>query len=163
MRPESQIKSIEDVLAFCLKSTLDDCLSSMRLPWGSTPRSEEHYWRLYYRNQYKVVRWAVANPWMNHGATWSQQELAKPIRLKFLVTAAEAEAEKDHGVGITNNVSAIVDESITEPRQPMLAWQTTNHVHLPTVQYLILEILLCITNHFLPNTPNGADDRNNKS
>jgi len=94
------------------------------------------------------------------------QELAEADKIK-IVTAAEAEAEKDrlHGVGIAQQRKAIVDglaESITELKEANVGMTEEQIMSiLLTNQYLdTLNTFASKGNQtiFLPNTPNGVDD-----
>jgi len=94
------------------------------------------------------------------------QELAKADKIK-IVTAAEAEAEKDrlHGVGIAQQRKAIVDglaESIAELKEANVGMTEEQIMSiLLTNQYLdTLNTFAAKGNQtlFLPNTPNGVDD-----
>ena len=94
------------------------------------------------------------------------QELAEADKIK-IVTAAEAEAEKDrlHGVGIAQQRKAIVDglaESIAELKEANVG-MSEGHIMsiLLTNQYLdTLNTFADKGNQtlFLPNNPNGVDD-----
>jgi len=94
------------------------------------------------------------------------QELAEADKIK-IVTAAEAEAEKDrlHGVGIVQQRKAIVDglaESIAELKEANVG-MSEGHIMsiLLTNQYLdTLNTFADKGNQtlFLPNNPNGVDD-----
>lgn len=92
------------------------------------------------------------------------QELANADKIK-IVTAAEAEAEKDrlHGVGIANQRKAIVDglsESFNELKACGLSEKDIMSILL-TEQYLdALNTFAKGGNHviFLPAGPNGAED-----
>ena len=94
------------------------------------------------------------------------QELAEADKIK-IVTAAEAEAEKDrlHGVGIAQQRKAIVDglaESIAELKEANVGMTEEQIMSiLLTNQYLdTLNTFAAKGNQtlFLPNTPNGVDD-----
>ncbi|MGX7775621.1 SPFH domain-containing protein [Streptococcus pluranimalium] len=94
------------------------------------------------------------------------QELAEADKIK-IVTAAEAEAEKDrlHGVGIAQQRKAIVDglaESIQELKDANISLNEEEIMSiLLTNQYLdTLNTFAAKGNQtiFLPNTPNGVDD-----
>ncbi|MGQ9411956.1 SPFH domain-containing protein [Streptococcus pluranimalium] len=94
------------------------------------------------------------------------QELAEADKIK-IVTAAEAEAEKDrlHGVGIAQQRKAIVDglaESIQELKDANISLNEEEIMSiLLTNQYLdTLNTFAANGNQtiFLPNTPNGVDD-----
>ncbi|MCL1919223.1 MAG: SPFH domain-containing protein [Peptococcaceae bacterium] len=92
------------------------------------------------------------------------QELANADKIK-VVTAAEAEAEKDrlHGVGIANQRKAIVDglsASFSELKNNGLSEKDIMSILL-TEQYLdAMNTFAKNGNHaiFLPNSPNGAED-----
>ena len=94
------------------------------------------------------------------------QELAEADKIK-IVTAAEAEAEKDrlHGVGIAQQRKAIVDglaESIAELKEANVGMSEEQIMSiLLTNQYLdTLNNFAAKGNQtlFLPNNPNGVDD-----
>lgn len=94
------------------------------------------------------------------------QELAEADKIK-IVTAAEAEAEKDrlHGVGIAQQRKAIVDglaESIAELKEANVGMSEEQIMSiLLTNQYLdTLNTFADKGNQtlFLPNNPNGVDD-----
>lgn len=94
------------------------------------------------------------------------QELAEADKIK-IVTAAEAEAEKDrlHGVGIAQQRKAIVDglaESIAELKEANVGMTEEQIMSiLLTNQYLdTLNTFATKGNQtiFLPNNPNGVDD-----
>ena len=94
------------------------------------------------------------------------QELANADKIK-IVTAAEAEAEKDrlHGVGIAQQRKAIVDglaESIAELKEANVGMSEEQIMSiLLTNQYLdTLNTFAAKGNQtiFLPNNPNGVDD-----
>lgn len=94
------------------------------------------------------------------------QELAEADKIK-IVTAAEAEAEKDrlHGVGIAQQRKAIVDglaESIQELKDANVGMSEEQIMSiLLTNQYLdTLNQFATKGNQtiFLPNTPNGTED-----
>lgn len=94
------------------------------------------------------------------------QELANADKIK-IVTAAEAEAEKDrlHGVGIAQQRKAIVDglaDSIQELKEANISLNEEQIMSiLLTNQYLdTLNTFAAKGNQtlFLPNTPNGVDD-----
>ena len=94
------------------------------------------------------------------------QELAEADKIK-IVTAAEAEAEKDrlHGVGIVQQRKAIVDglaESIAELKEANVGMSEEQIMSiLLTNQYLdTLNTFADKGNQtlFLPNNPNGVDD-----
>ena len=94
------------------------------------------------------------------------QELAEADKIK-IVTAAEAEAEKDrlHGVGIAQQRKAIVDglaESIAELKEANVGMSEEQIMSiLLTNQYLdTLNTFASKGNQtlFLPNNPNGVDD-----
>lgn len=95
------------------------------------------------------------------------QELANADKIK-IVTAAEAEAEKDrlHGVGIAQQRKAIVDglaESIKELKESNVGMSEEQIMSiLLTNQYLdtLNNFASKDSNNtlFLPNTPNAVDD-----
>lgn len=94
------------------------------------------------------------------------QELAEADKIK-IVTAAEAEAEKDrlHGVGIAQQRKAIVDglaDSIAELKEANVGMTEEQIMSiLLTNQYLdTLNTFATKGNQtiFLPSTPNGVDD-----
>lgn len=94
------------------------------------------------------------------------QELAEADKIK-IVTAAEAEAEKDrlHGVGIAQQRKAIVDglaDSIAELKEANVGMTEEQIMSiLLTNQYLdTLNTFAAKGNQtiFLPSTPNGVDD-----
>ena len=96
----------------------------------------------------------------------ADQELAEADKIK-IVTAAEAEAEKDrlHGVGIAQQRKAIVDglaESIAELKEANVGMSEEQIMSiLLTNQYLdTLNTFAAKGNQtlFLPNNPNGVDD-----
>ncbi|TCD45583.1 SPFH domain-containing protein [Streptococcus sp. X16XC17] len=94
------------------------------------------------------------------------QELAEADKIK-IVTAAEAEAEKDrlHGVGIAQQRKAIVDglaESIAELKEANVG-MTEEQIMAILLTNQYLDTLNTFASHgnqtlFLPNTPNGVDD-----
>ncbi|EHI69134.1 SPFH domain-containing protein [Streptococcus ictaluri] len=94
------------------------------------------------------------------------QELANADKIK-IVTAAEAEAEKDrlHGVGIAQQRKAIVDglaDSIQELKEANISLNEEQIMSiLLTNQYLDTLNTFALRGNqtlFLPNTPNGVDD-----
>ena len=94
------------------------------------------------------------------------QELAEADKIK-IVTAAEAEAEKDrlHGVGIAQQRKAIVDglaESIAELKEANVGMSEEQIMSiLLTNQYLDTLNTFAVKGNqtlFLPNNPNGVDD-----
>lgn len=94
------------------------------------------------------------------------QELANADKIK-IVTAAEAEAEKDrlHGVGIAQQRKAIVDglaDSIQELKEANISLNEEQIMSiLLTNQYLDTHNTFAAKGNqtlFLPNTPNGVDD-----
>ena len=94
------------------------------------------------------------------------QELAEADKIQ-IVTAAEAEAEKDrlHGVGIAQQRKAIVDglaESIAELKEANVGMSEEQIMSiLLTNQYLDTLNTFAVKGNqtlFLPNNPNGVDD-----
>lgn len=94
------------------------------------------------------------------------QELAEADKIK-IVTAAEAEAEKDrlHGVGIAQQRKAIVDglaESIAELKEANISMSEEQIMSiLLTNQYLDTLNTFAIKGNqtiFLPSSPNGTED-----
>ena len=105
---------------------------------------------------------------MRRNVSGSQRKNWREADKIKIVTAAEAEAEKDrlHGVGIAQQRKAIVDglaESITELKEANVGMTEEQIMSIPLDQPVLgyLEYLLFLKEikpFFLPNTPNGVDD-----
>ena len=172
MRPESQIKSyIEDALRSSVpKLTLDE-LFALEVQHQVAEEMTTYGYIIVKTLITKVEPDAEVKQSMNEinaaqRKRVAAQELAEADKIK-IVTAAEAEAEKDrlHGVGIAQQRKAIVDglaESITELKEANVGMTEEQIMSiLLTNQYLdTLNTFASKGNQtiFLPNTPNGVDD-----
>ena len=178
MRPEAQIKSyIEDALRSSVpKLTLDELFEkkdeiALEVQHQVAEEMTTYGYIIVKTLITKVEPDAEVKQSMNeinaaqrkHVAA---QELAEADKIK-IVTAAEAEAEKDrlHGVGIAQQRKAIVDglaESIAELKEANVGMTEEQIMSiLLTNQYLdTLNTFAAKGNQtlFLPNTPNGVDD-----
>jgi len=149
MRPEAQIKSyIEDAL----RSSVPKYIIVKTLITKVEPDAE--------------VKQSMNEINAAQRKRVAAQELAEADKIK-IVTAAEAEAEKDrlHGVGIAQQRKAIVDglaESIAELKEANVGMSEEQIMSiLLTNQYLdTLNTFAAKGNQtlFLPNNPNGVDD-----
>ena len=170
MRPEAQIKSyIEDALRSSVpKLTLDELFEKKdEIALEVQHQVAEEMTTLIT----KVEPDAEVKQSMNEinaaqRKRVAAQELAEADKIK-IVTAAEAEAEKDrlHGVGIAQQRKAIVDglaESIAELKEANVGMSEEQIMSiLLTNQYLdTLNTFAAKGNQtlFLPNNPNGVDD-----
>ena len=178
MRPESQIKSyIEDALRSSVpKLTLDELFEkkdeiALEVQHQVAEEMTTYGYIIVKTLITKVEPDAEVKQSMNEinaaqRKRVAAQELAEADKIK-IVTAAEAEAEKDrlHGVGIAQQRKAIVDglaESITELKEANVGMTEEQIMSiLLTNQYLdTLNTFASKGNQtiFLPNTPNGVDD-----
>ena len=178
MRPESQIKSyIEDALRSSVpKLTLDELFEkkdeiALEVQHQVAEEMTTYGYIIVKTLITKVEPDAEVKQSMNEinaaqRKRVAAQELAEADKIK-IVTAAEAEAEKDrlHGVGIAQQRKAIVDglaESITELKEANVGMTEEQIMSiLLTNQYLdTLNTFAAKGNQtiFLPNTPNGVDD-----
>ena len=178
MRPEAQIKSyIEDALRSSVpKLTLDELFEKKdEIALEVQPQVAEEmttYGYIIVKTLItKVEPDAEVKQSMNEinaaqRKRVAAQELAEADKIK-IVTAAEAEAEKDrlHGVGIAQQRKAIVDglaESIAELKEANVGMSEEQIMSiLLTNQYLdTLNTFAAKGNQtlFLPNNPNGVDD-----
>ena len=168
MRPEAQIKSyIEDALRSSVpKLTLDELFEkkdeiALEVQHQVAEEMTTYGYIIVKTLITKVEPDAEVKQSMNEA-----QELAEADKIK-IVTAAEAEAEKDrlHGVGIAQQRKAIVDglaESIAELKEANVGMSEEQIMSiLLTNQYLdTLNTFAAKGNQtlFLPNNPNGVDD-----
>lgn len=178
MKPESQIKSyIEDALRSSVpKLTLDELFEkkdeiALEVQHQVAEEMSTYGYIIVKTLITKVEPDAEVKQSMNEinaaqRKRVAAQELANADKIK-IVTAAEAEAEKDrlHGVGIAQQRKAIVDglaESIQELKDANVGMSEEQIMSiLLTNQYLdTLNQFAAGGNQtiFLPNTPNGVDD-----
>lgn len=176
MKPESQIKSyIEDALRSSVpKLTLDELFEkkdeiALEVQHQVAEEMSTYGYIIVKTLITKVEPDAEVKQSMNEinaaqRKRVAAQELANADKI---VTAAEAEAEKDrlHGVGIAQQRKAIVDglaESIQELKEANISLNEEQIMSiLLTNQYLdTLNTFAAKGNQtlFLPNTPNGVDD-----
>ena len=178
MRPEAQIKSyIEDALRSSVpKLTLDELFEkkdeiALEVQHQVAEEMTTYGYIIVKTLITKVEPDAEVKQSMNEinaaqRKRVAAQELAEADIIK-IVTAAEAEAEKDrlHGVGIAQQRKAIVDglaESIAELKEANVGMSEEQIMSiLLTNQYLdTLNTFAAKGNQtlFLPNNPNGVDD-----
>lgn len=178
MRPEAQIKSyIEDALRSSVpKLTLDELFEkkdeiALEVQHQVAEEMTTYGYIIVKTLITKVEPDAEVKQSMNEinaaqRKRVAAQELAEADKIK-IVTAAEAEAEKDrlHGVGIAKQRKAIVDglaESIAELKEANVGMSEEQIMSiLLTNQYLdTLNTFAAKGNQtlFLPNNPNGVDD-----
>ncbi len=178
MRPESQIKSyIEDALRSSVpKLTLDELFEkkdeiALEVQHQVAEEMSTYGYIIVKTLITKVEPDAEVKQSMNEinaaqRKRVAAQELANADKIK-VVTAAEAEAEKDrlHGVGIAEQRKAIVDglsESIQELKEANVSLSEEQIMSiLLTNQYLdTLNTFADKGNQtiFLPNSPQGAED-----
>lgn len=178
MKPESQIKSyIEDALRSSVpKLTLDELFEkkdeiALEVQHQVAEEMSTYGYIIVKTLITKVEPDAEVKQSMNEinaaqRKRVAAQELANADKIK-IVTAAEAEAEKDrlHGVGIAQQRKAIVNglaESIQELKEANISLNEEQIMSiLLTNQYLdTLNTFAAKGNQtlFLPNTPNGVDD-----
>ena len=178
MRPEAQIKSyIEDALRSSVpKLTLDELFEkkdeiALEVQKQVAEEMSTYGYIIVKTLITKVEPDAEVKQSMNEinaaqRKRVAAQELAEADKIK-IVTAAEAEAEKDrlHGVGIAQQRKAIVDglaESIAELKEANVGMSEEQIMSiLLTNQYLdTLNTFAAKGNQtlFLPNNPNGVDD-----
>lgn len=178
MKPESQIKSyIEDALRSSVpKLTLDELFEkkdeiALEVQHQVAEEMSTYGYIIVKTLITKVEPDAEVKQSMNEinaaqRKRVAAQELANADKIK-IVTAAEAEAEKDrlHGVGIAQQRKAIVDglaESIQELKEANISLYEEQIMSiLLTNQYLdTLNTFAAKGNQtlFLPNTPSGVED-----
>lgn len=178
MKPESQIKSyIEDALRSSVpKLTLDELFEkkdeiALEVQHQVAEEMSTYGYIIVKTLITKVEPDAEVKQSMNEinaaqRKRVAAQELANTDKIK-IVTAAEAEAEKDrlHGVGIAQQRKAIVDglaESIQELKEANISLNEEQIMSiLLTNQYLdTLNTFAAKGNQtlFLPNTPSGVED-----
>ena len=178
MRPEAQIKSyIEDALRSSVpKLTLDELFEkkdeiALEVQHQVAEEMTTYGYIIVKTLITKVEPDAEVKQSMNEinaaqRKRVAAQELAEADKI-MIVTAAEAEAEKDrlHGVGIAQQRKAIVDglaESIAELKEANVGMSEEQIMSiLLTNQYLdTLNTFAAKGNQtlFLPNNPNGVDD-----
>ena len=178
MRPEAQIKSyIEDALRSSVpKLTLDELFEkkdeiALEVQHQVAEEMTTYGYIIVKTLITKVEPDAEVKQSMNEinaaqRKRVAAQELAEADKIK-IVTAAEAEAEKDrlHGVGIAQQRKAIVDglaESIAELKEANVGMSEEQIMSiLLTNQYVdTLNTFAAKGNQtlFLPNNPNGVDD-----
>ena len=178
MRPEAQIKSyIEDALRSSVpKLTLDELFEkkdeiALEVQHQVAEEMTTYGYIIVKTLITKVEPDAEVKQSMNEinaaqRKRVAAQELAEADKIK-IVTAAEAEAEKDrlHGVGIAQQRKAIVDglaKSIAELKEANVGMSEEQIMSiLLTNQYLdTLNTFAAKGNQtlFLPNNPNGVDD-----
>lgn len=178
MRPEAQIKSyIEDALRSSVpKLTLDELFEkkdeiALEVQHQVAEEMTTYGYIIVKTLITKVEPDAEVKQSMNEinaaqRKRIAAQELAEADKIK-IVTAAEAEAEKDrlHGVGIAQQRKAIVDglaESIAELKEANVGMSEEQIMSiLLTNQYLDTLNTFAVKGNqtlFLPNNPNGVDD-----
>ena len=178
MRPEAQIKSyIEDALRSSVpKLTLDELFEkkdeiALEVQHQVAEEMTTYGYIIVKTLITKVEPDAEVKQSMNEinaaqRKRVAAQELAEADKIK-IVTAAEAEAEKDrlHGVGIAQQRKAIVDglaESIAELTEATVGMSEEQIMSiLLTNQYLDTLNTFAVKGNqtlFLPNNPNGVDD-----
>ncbi|HHJ9534576.1 TPA: SPFH domain-containing protein [Streptococcus pyogenes] len=178
MKPESQIKSyIEDALRSSVpKLTLDELFEkkdeiALEVQHQVAEEMSTYGYIIVKTLITKVEPDAEVKQSMNEinaaqRKRVAAQELANADKIK-IVTAAEAEAEKDrlHGVGVAQQRKAIVDglaESIQELKEANISLNEEQIMSiLLTNQYLdTLNTFAAKGNQtlFLPNTPSGVED-----
>ena len=178
MRPEAQIKSyIEDALRSSVpKLTLDELFEkkdeiALEVQHQVAEEMTTYGYIIVKTLITKVEPDAEVKQSMNEinaaqRKRVAAQELAEADKIK-IVTAAEAEAEKDrlHGVGIAQQRKAIVDglaESIAELKEANVGMTEEQIMSiLLTNQYLDTLNTFAVKGNqtlFLPNNPNGVDD-----
>ncbi|HHS7764253.1 TPA: SPFH domain-containing protein [Streptococcus pneumoniae] len=176
IRPESQIKSyIEDALRSSVpKLTLDELFEkkdeiALEVQHQVAEEMTTYGYIIVKTLITKVEPDAEVKQSMNEinaaqRKRVAAQELAEADKIK-IVTAAEAEKDRLHGVGIAQQRKAIVDglaESITELKEANVGMTEEQIMSiLLTNQYLdTLNTFASKGNQtiFLPNTPNGVDD-----
>lgn len=178
MRPEAQIKSyIEDALRSSVpKLTLDELFEkkdeiALEVQHQVAEEMTTYGYIIVKTLITKVEPDAEVKQSMNEinaaqRKRVAAQELAEADKIK-IVTAAEAEAEKDrlHGVGIAQQRKAIVDglaESIAELKEANVGMSEEQIMSiLLTNQYLDTLNTFAVKGNqtlFLPNNPNGVDD-----
>ena len=178
MRPEAQIKSyIEDALRSSVpKLTLDELFEkkdeiALEVQHQVAEEMTTYGYIIVKTLITKVEPDAEVKQSMNEinaaqRKRVAAQELAEADKIK-IVTAAEAEAEKDrlHGVGIAQQRKAIVDglaESIAELKDANVGMSEEQIMSiLLTNQYLDTLNTFAVKGNqtlFLPNNPNGVDD-----
>lgn len=177
MRPEAQIKSYIDALRSSVpKLTLDELFEkkdeiALEVQHQVAEEMTAYGYIIVKTLITKVEPDAEVKQSMNEinaaqRKRVAAQELAEADKIK-IVTAAEAEAEKDrlHGVGIAQQRKAIVDglaESIAELKEANVGMSEEQIMSiLLTNQYLdTLNTFADKGNQtlFLPNNPNGVDD-----
>ena len=175
MRPEAQIKSyIEDALRSSVpKLTLDELFEkkdeiALEVQHQVAEEMTTYGYIIVKTLITKVEPDAEVKQSMNAAQRKrvAAQELAEADKIK-IVTAAEAEAEKDrlHGVGIAQQRKAIVDglaESIAELKEANVGMSEEQIMSiLLTNQYLDTLNTFAVKGNqtlFLPNNPNGVDD-----
>ena len=177
MRPEAQIKSyIEDALRSSVpKLTLDELFEkkdeiALEVQHQVAEEMTTYGYIIVKTLITKVEPDAEVKQSMNEinaaqRKRVAAQELAEADKIK-IVTAAEAEAEKDrlHGVGIAQQRKAIVDglaESIAELKEANVGMSEEQIMSiLLTNQYLDTLNTFAVKGNqtlFLPNNPNGGD------
>lgn len=178
MRPEEQIKSyIEDALRSSVpKLSLDELFEkkdeiALEVQHQVAEEMETYGYIIVKTLITKVEPDAEVKQSMNEinaaqRKRVAAQELANADKIK-IVTAAEAEAEKDrlHGVGIAQQRKAIVDglaDSIQELKNANVGMTEEQIMSiLLTNQYLDTLNTFAVRGNqtiFLPNTPDGAED-----
>lgn len=178
MRPEAQIKSyIEDALRSSVpKLTLDELFEkkdeiALEVQHQVAEEMTTYGYIIVKTLITKVEPDAEVKQSMNEinaaqRKRVAAQEFAEADKIK-IVTAAEAEAEKDrlHGVGIAQQRKAIVDglaESIAELKEANVGMSEEQIMSiLLTNQYLDTLNTFAVKGNqtlFLPNNPNGVDD-----
>lgn len=178
MRPEAQIKSyIEDALRSSVpKLTLDELFEkkdeiALEVQHQVAEEMTTYGYIIVKTLITKVEPDAEVKQSMNEINAAQRKrvaalELAEADKIK-IVTAAEAEAEKDrlHGVGIAQQRKAIVDglaESIAELKEANVGMSEEQIMSiLLTNQYLDTLNTFAVKGNqtlFLPNNPNGVDD-----
>jgi len=178
MRPEAQIKSyIEDALRSSVpKLTLDELFEkkdeiALEVQHQVAEEMTTYGYIIVKTLITKVEPDAEVKQSMNEinaaqRKRVAAQELAEADKIK-IVTAAEAEAEKDrlHGVGIAQQRKAIVDglaESIAELKEANVGMSEEQIMSiLLTNKYLDTLNTFAVKGNqtlFLPNNPNGVDD-----
>ena len=176
MRPEAQIKSyIEDALRSSVpKLTLDELFEkkdeiALEVQHQVAEEMTTYGYIIVKTLITKVEPDAEVKQSMNEinaaqRKRVAAQELAEADKIK-IVTAAEAEAEKDrlHGVGIAQQRKAIVDglaESIAELKEANVGMSEEQIMSILLTNQYLDNTFAAKGNQtlFLPNNPNGVDD-----
>ena len=167
MKPESQIKSyIEDALRSSVpKLTLDELFEkkdeiALEVQHQVAEEMSTYGYIIVKTLITKVEPDAEVKQSMNEinaaqRKRVAAQELAEVDKIK-IVTAAEAEAEKDrlHGVGIAQSIQELKDANVTLNEEQIMSILLTNQ-YLDTLNTFAAKGNQTI---FLPNGPEGVED-----